>query len=184
MALSVVDCKRALVMMKLETAGILHGIEDSSQAGSRLDLFMDLWNVEHAWEGFCTWVQRTQDKSKWLIVKKLKPRPVEEVASCTQAVVSRAIRNLLELLKECEILDSDGKLLDGEQLFATDEKGLSQRSDAITAGVIARHQSGCASQASASMGWEHIALTSFVPVSARRQESLKEWRSFVCKFVS
>lgn len=168
MALSVADCKRAIIMLKLENAGILDNIEDKAQAETRLDIFCHLWNIDHTWDAFRNWVQKTQHPDRWLAVRKLKNRVVEEVAACTQAVVARCIKNLEKLLQEVGIQDNEGKVVAPERLFCTDEKGLSARADNVSHGVIARHQRGKASAAAATLNWEHITLTTFVPLSGRR----------------
>ena len=87
---------------------------------------------------------------------------------CTEAVVSQAVKNLLALLQETGIADEDGVIRDPERLFATDEKGLSERSDSVSRGVVARHQARRASALTGSTTFEHITLTSFVPLSGRR----------------
>lgn len=168
MSLSVLECKRAMGMMKLESMGILDGVQDTSQAEARLDLYSELWNIDMCWRRFREWVQRTRKKEDWLCVRKLKEKPLPEITACTEAVVARAVKNLLLLLKDVNIIDSEGIVRDPERLFCCDEKGLSQRSDNVARGVVARHQASKALAASAGATWEHLTLTSFVPLSARR----------------
>ena len=93
---------------------------------------------------------------------------MEDVSARTEAVVSKAIKNLLELCRECGIVNDDGVVVDPERLFNTDEKGLSQRSDSVARGVIARHQSSRASAVSSSPTWQHITVASFISLSGRR----------------
>lgn len=168
MSLSVLECKRAMGMMKLESMGILDGVQDTSQAEARLDLDSELWNIDMCWRRFREWVQRTRKKEDWLCVRKLKEKPLPEITACTEAVVARAVKNLLLLLKDVNIIDSEGIVRDPERLFCCDEKGLSQRSDNVARGVVARHQASKALAASAGATWEHLTLTSFVPLSVRR----------------
>ena len=133
-----------------------------------MDLYIDRWNVAHAWKSFKNWVREHKPESAWLVVRKLKQRPVEDVSARTEAVVSKAIKNLLELCRECGIVNDDGVVVDPERLFNTDEKGLSQRSDSVARGVIARHQSSRASAVSSSPTWQHITVASFISLSGRR----------------
>ena len=201
MALSIVQCKRALVMIMLENAGILDGVQDISEAEARLDLYADLWDVDKVWRNFRDWVRTTKSEQDWLSVRRLFPsclkcihfdasynsctrtpckpsyfwntalrksRPVQDVSMCTEAVVSQAVQNLLALLQETGIADEDGVIREPERLFATDEKGLSERSDSVSRGVVARHQARRASALTGSTTFEHITLTSFAPLSGRR----------------
>ena len=76
--------------------------------------------------------------------------------------------NLCHLLQEVGIMNGDGILVQGNRLFACDEKGLSQRADSLASGVVARHQTRRATAATANVTREHLTLTSFVSVSDRR----------------
>ena len=104
MALFTVQCKRATIMLKLENTGILDGVQDASQAEAHLDLYLDLWNIDVTWRTFKQWVASNKPVSDALFVRNLKQRTVEDIASCTEAVIARAIQNLTQLCRECAIM--------------------------------------------------------------------------------
>ena len=60
-------------MIMLENTGILDGVQDSSEAEARLDLYGDLWDVDQVWRGFRDWVKSTKSEQDWLAVRRLFP---------------------------------------------------------------------------------------------------------------
>ena len=55
-----------------------------------------------------------------------------------------------------------------DRLLCCDEKGFSQRSDAIARGVFARSQARRATAAAPEVTWEHMTVCSFMPCSGPR----------------
>lgn len=157
-------------MMRLDKLDILNGVTDPSQAEARLDVFVGHWNVQGAWMGFKEWVRTQKGSEDAVSLRKLKPRPVADVASCATAVVGRAVKNLQELLKEVEIMSPDGVLLsaESERLVCTDEKGFSMRSDQVSRGLVTQAQAARACAAQPTVPWEHITMTSFLPCGSAR----------------
>ena len=72
-------------MLKLETLGILNGVEDANQAEARPELFMQHDDADGAWPRFCDWVKANKPTEAWLEVKRLRSKPVQELTSCTEA---------------------------------------------------------------------------------------------------
>ena len=100
-------------------------------------------------------------------MRRLRAKPVQELSACTEAVVDKAIRGLLDLLQQGQILNKEGELSEPERLICTDEKGFSERADSIVKGVIARRQATRAVAAQTATSWDHLTVTSFLPASGR-----------------
>lgn len=172
-ACSVEDVKRALCLLKLEKFGLLRGVTDCTSAEQRLDAYFESYDLDGAWRRFKEWVRSNKSAEDWLCVKNLKAKPIQDISMCTEKVISRALQNLESLLKQCEIMNSDGIVLEShsEQLVCCDEKGFSQRSDSIRKGVVPRSQMSTACGLAPEITWDHITVTSFMPLSGRRYPS-------------
>ena len=170
-ALSVPQCRRVIILARLEKQGLLDDHELTPEtANARLDALAEEYNVEGAWQSFRRWVFQTQDPQDALIVKRLQTRATPDVSACTIDVVARAITNLESLLKRCNILSDANAFIPSqcERLCVTDEKGLSARSDVLWRGVISKGQQGTARGQNPDMHFEHITLCSWLPADGSR----------------
>ena len=95
---------------------------------------MQPYDADGPWR-FCDWAKANKAESDWRLVRRLRTKPVQELSTCTEAVIEKASRNLLALLQQEHIL----RAFQPERFVCTDEKGFSERGGAIVKGVIARH---------------------------------------------
>ena len=159
--------RQAITLMRMDKDGVLNepGIS-ASAALARLDELGAFYNVENTWVGFRTWVQETQPRESWLTVRQLKTRTLSEQVCCTPKVVCQCIDHLESLLVEVGIAHADSKAIipsEAHRLLCTDEKGLSQRQDAVFRGVAPRGAKATGTMPTCP--WEHLSICSFLPLA-------------------
>ena len=135
-------------------------------ADERLHALSEHFQAEARWRGFKDWVQKTKPKDQQLALTKLKLRTPVDAASCSPAVISKALSDIERILLEENVMGTDKiiKPSDAFRLIVVDEKGFSQRADALVKGITSRVDRYKAAGTGSSVTWEHITVTTFLPL--------------------
>ncbi|CAE7271084.1 unnamed protein product [Symbiodinium sp. CCMP2456] len=164
------DVERAIMCFRMAREGILRFHWDTAEElADKADAMCAKYAPSNLWQNFRLWVKENKPQSEWLLVKRLKQKPVEHISAVSDKVIIDSFNEIESMLLDSGI----AVLVDGvpvlqksqcHRLAITDEKGVSQRQDDVTAGIVHKGQASRAKAVAPEMSWAHVTFTSFLPM--------------------
>lgn len=150
--------------------GLFADQPDLQTLQERVDAHYDSYFAPSTWQSFRKWVAATQDKKDSVSVKGLRQKSVVAATAVTPAVVSQAMAELQQILLETGIARKEGEEVvvqaaEAHRLATCDEKGLSQRSDEVSKGIIPHDLRKRAVSTAPALSFTHITILSFLPLT-------------------
>ncbi|CAE7584857.1 unnamed protein product, partial [Symbiodinium necroappetens] len=170
LALSIRDLERAIMCFRMAGVGVLNVHWDSPEdLAQKADAMLAQHAPKSLWKHFREWVQAHKGKEDWMKVRRLKQKPLQQITAVTEKVIVDSFDEIQEALLQSGIAKADGDVVvilesESHRLAVTDEKGVSQRCDDVSSGVLPANMVSKAKAVTPNIGWTHLTMTSFLPL--------------------
>ena len=158
-------------------AGLFGDHPSIADMQARITENFDHYYKDTLWQSFRQWVKSCQPQEDWIQVKNLRQKSLAEVVTVTPDVIVGCLQELEDMLLSVGIMEKNqaGKAVlleeQAHRVCTTDEKGLSQRQDEVSKGVVPRDMRHKAAATGVKLGFSHLTICSFLPIKRHEQMS-------------
>ena len=151
-------------------AGLFGDHPSIADMQARITENFDHYYKDTLWQSFRQWVKSCQPQEDWIQVKNLRQKSLAEVVTVTPDVIVGCLQELEDMLLSVGIMEKNqaGKAVlleeQAHRVCTTDEKGLSQRQDEVSKGVVPRDMRHKAAATGVKLGFSHLTICSFLPI--------------------